>query len=314
MPMQEMLPRLESLRGGTEAFRRENVAVFIVLQDMLYGLAIARDPSRSTWTMRMPNGERVTRILIAAPDGKDDPFPYGFRWTSPEPVKGMGPEWEAYKPAVGDLPLSRQNMDRTFLNVPIPNSCASYIRIQAIEDEGNQKLKPFLKSTEAALRAQPPCSVIVDLRGNGGGDYTNMWHFTHVLPHIIDPRGHVYVLTNPGTFSAAITTTAFLKDAGRRKTLIVGEPVGDRLAFYAEGGKGCLPNSGFCLTYETGKHDYGHGCSDWRNCFWLNWFYPVRVKTLNPDVPVPQRFADWNAGHDVAYERAVALANARAKD
>ena len=46
---------------------------------------------------------------------------------------------------------------------------------------------------------------------------------------------------------------------------------------------------------------------DWRNCFWLNWLYPVRVKTLQPDILAPMTFRDWNAGRDVAYETAVGL-------
>jgi hypothetical protein len=48
-----------------------------------------------------------------------------------------------------------------------------------------------------------------------------------------------------------------------------------------------------------------------RNCFWLNWLYPVQVKSLQPDVPVPNRFSDWNRSYDAAYERAVALATQR---
>jgi hypothetical protein len=30
---------------------------------------------------------------------------------------------------------------------------------------------------------------------------------------------------------------------------IVGEPVGDRLAFYSEGPRACLPNSNLCFYY-----------------------------------------------------------------
>ncbi len=155
--------------------------------------------------------------------------------------------------------------------------------------------------------------MILDLRGDGGGDYTNMWHFTHALPDLIAPRGHIFVLTDAGTFSAAITSTAFAKDAGGDKVTIIGEPVGDRMAFYAEGGSGTLPHSKFSLSFETGKHDYGHPCRDWHNCFWLNWIYPVRVNSLQPDIVAPARFSDWNAGRDVAYEQAVALANRNAE-
>lgn len=109
------------------------------------------------------------------------------------------------------------------------------------------------------------------------------------------------------TLCPEITTTAFLKDGGDNRVTMVGEPVGDHLAFYAEGGGGCLPNSKICVWYATGKHDYARPCTDWHYCFWTNWFYPVRVNTLTPDVPMPLRFVDWNKGHDAAYERAFPL-------
>ncbi len=310
-PADKAVQQLETLRGGTAAFRRENVSIFGVLQELLYGLGIAHERDKSTWTVRLPSGAMVTHTLMAAPMPKDDPFDYGTRWLSPEPRKGMGPGWLIYAPQSGHLPQSRQNIDNLFVNLPVGNSCARYIRMEDIVDTEGQKIQPFLDDTEDALKAHPPCAVIVDLRGNGGGDYTNAWHFAHALPGLLAPGGHIYVLTDPNTFSAAITTTAFLKEAGGAKVSILGEPIGDRLAFYAEGGQGCLPNSKLCATYETGKHDYGAPCTDWHECYWLNWFYPVRVKTLQPDEPIPQRFADWNAGHDMAYERAVDLATKR---
>lgn len=308
MPFADLLQRLERLRGGTEAFRRENAAIYITVQDLLYGSGIARDPGRSDWTVRLPNGERVSHTLVAEPE-KTVLSPDGLRFRSPDPVPELGRGWVSANPLTTVLPLSERNMDALFLRAAVPGSCAMYVRIEAIESRPGWALQPFLAATEGAMKAHPPCAVIVDLRGNGGGDYTNMWHFTHALPGLIRPDGHIYVLTDPGTFSAAITTTAFVKDAGGPKVTIIGEPVGDRLAFYAEGGSATLPNSGFSLGFQTGKHDYAHPCRDWRNCYWVNWFYPVRVKTLVPDVPVPARFSDWYAGRDPAFEDAVALAS-----
>src|SRR5262249_36899414 len=178
-----------------------------------------------------------------------------------------------------------------------------------------RKITAFLVEAEAALRAKPPCAVIVDLRGDGGGDYTNTWHFAHALPGLVPPGGHIYVLTDSLTFSAAITTAAFIKDAGGDRVTIIGEPVGDRLSFFSEGGRACLPNLKVCLFYQTAKHDYAHACNDWHECFWLNWFYPVRVESLQPDVVVPLKFEDWNAGRDEAYSTALALAaHLRASD
>ncbi|MGH8181235.1 MAG: hypothetical protein ACRETR_09705 [Steroidobacteraceae bacterium] len=296
-----ILSRLETLRGGTEGFRRQNAAQYIVIQDLLYGLGISTDPKGSTWTVTLPDGRAVTRRLQAYPLRKGDNLPDGDRWLSPDPASGVEKDWTAYRPQSGAVPQTWQDFRDHFRLFPAGDGCTQVVRLQSIADTDGQKIAPFLLSTEAALRANPPCAVIVDLRGDGGGDYTNTWHFTHVLPRLLAPGGHIFILTDSLTFSAAITTAAFLKSAGGGRVRIIGEPVGDRLSFFSEGGAACLPNLKACVYYQTGKHDYEHACTDWRRCYWLNWLYPVRVASLQPDSVVPLRFADWNAGRDAAF-------------
>ena len=308
VPFDQVLTRLETLKGGTEAFRRENAAVYIVIQDLLYGLGIASGPRTSVWTVRLPDGQQVTETLTATPLVKGDELPNGVRWLSPEPLHGSTKDWVAYRPASGSVPETWRDFDNHFRRIVTPGSCAITVRLQHIVDTDGQKIAPFLVDTEAALRSYPPCAVILDLRGDSGGDYTKAWHFTHVLPTLLAPGGRIFVLTDPQTFSAAITATAFAKEAGGDKVTIIGEPVGDRLSFFSEGGSGCLPNLKVCVSYQTGKHDYARPCRDWGQCFWLNWFYPVRVKSLEPDILVPLRFADWNRGRDAAYAEALAKA------
>lgn len=308
MPFEQVLARLETLKGGTEGFRRENAAVYIVVQELLYGLGIASDPHTSTWTVRLPDGRVTSETLAATPQVKGEELPNGVRWLSPAPLKGSTKDWIAYRPASGAVPQTWRDFDNHFRSFSEPGSCTVTVRLQHIVDTDGQKIVPFLDDAETALRARPPCAVILDLRGDSGGDYTKAWRFTHALPGLLAPGGHIFVLTDPQTFSAAITATAFVKEAGGDKVRIIGEPVGDRLSFFSEGGSGCLPNLKVCISYQTGKHDYAHPCRDWRECFWLNWFYPVRVKSLQPDVIIPLRFADWNQGHDAAYEEALARA------
>jgi hypothetical protein len=304
----QILPRLKTLRGGVDEFRRQNAAVFIVVQDLLYGLGLASDPRASTWSVRLPDGRLVTHRLDAYPLRKGDGLAEGERWLSPEPAKGLEKDWIAYRPQSGDPPETWRDFDNPFRLFPAAGSCAQVVRLKSISDADGQKIAPFLAATEAALRAHPPCAVILDLRGNGGGNYAKAWRFAHALPRLLAPAGRIFILTDSLTFSAAITTTAFIKDAGGDRVTIIGEPVGDRLSFFSEGGRACLPNLNVCVYYQTGKHDYEHACNDWRECFWLNWFYPVRVKNLQPDIVVPLTFEDWNAGRDAAYLMASELA------
>jgi len=311
VPIDTVLRQLESLRGGLEGFRLAKAALYMPVQDLLNGLGISPDTGKSTWTVRLLSGEVVTRTLAAYPRDEGEPLADGPRWMSPEPLKGMGTDWLALRPAAddGSLSPSLQKFDVLFLREAIDNSCATYLRLRAIADADGQQIQPFIRSAKNALHAHPPCAVILDLRYSEGGDFTNAYSFMHALPKLVAPGGHIYVLTDAMTFSAAITTAAFVKEAGGESVTILGEPIGDRLAFFAEGNRGCLPNSKLCVDYATGKHDYTQRCSDWNVCFWLTWLYPVRVKTLSPDELIPVKFTDWNSAHDVAFERAVQLAN-----
>lgn len=306
----EILPLLETLRGGVGVFRRQNAAHLMVVQDLLFGLGLAANPNASTWTVTLPDGRVVTRRLEALALQKGAHLPRADRWLSPEPNQGQEQDWIAYRPRAGQVAQTWQDFELHFRLSTAAGGCAQVVRLQNISDADGQKLVPFLRSTEASLRAHPPCAVILDLRGNGGGDYTNTWHFSHALPHLVRPNGRILVLTDSATFSAAITTAAFIKEAGGAQVILIGEPVGDRLSFYSEGGSACLPNLKVCVHYQTGKHDYAHACNSWRECFWLNWLYPVRVESLQPDRLVPLTFADWDAGRDAAYDVACALVDA----
>jgi hypothetical protein len=208
------------------------------------------------------------------------------------------------------LPVTLQQPDRIFRLVRIPHTCIALLQMKANEDTDGQSIKDFLKATEADLAANRPCSIIFDNRFNGGGDYTNTAGFGGRLHTLVMPGGKIYLLTSTDTFSAGITTTVFVKQAADPdQVAILGEPVGDRLVFWAEGNRGCLPNAPFCFHYATGLHDYAHPCTDWDKCFWLNWIYPARTDSLEPDEKITMSFADYLAGRDPMFDRALARAS-----
>ena len=306
VPFDKVVALLETLRGGTEGLRRETAATLVALPDMLYGLGIAADPRTSNWTIRLADGHLLTRTVAAVPLPNREGLPPDERWLSPEPLQRIG-DWASYAPASGVLPESLRNDDDHFSLYPVAGTCAAAVRLQSIADADGQQIRPFLQSARAALEKSRPCALILDLRGNGGGDYTNTWGFTHALPHLT--TGPIYILTDQDTFSAAITTAGFTMNAGGARVTIVGEPVGDRLDFYSEGRRGCLPHSGICVAFQLARHDYARPCVGW-DCFWVDWLFPLRVRTFRPTVLIPRRFSDWNAGHDAAYEWCVSAIKA----
>jgi hypothetical protein len=249
----------------------------------------------SAWTVATAEDASTTVTLDAvAPSGH-------------EPVKGLDDSWRAVQPD-RPLPASLSDFDSAFRRIRLAHSCAMLIQLKANHDVGNQHIKDFVAATEADMRANKPCAVILDLRYDGGGNYQNTAGFAKALPGLTTPGGQIYLLTGPSTFSAGITTTAFVKQAGGDRVTLLGEPVGDRLSFFSEGNRGCLPNYPLCVSYQRGKHDYAHPCTDWDVCFWLNKLYPVHVDTLEPHETITMSFAEWRQGRDPVFDRAVALA------
>jgi hypothetical protein len=306
-PVDEVMARLEQLRGGTPQWRNLWAQVYISWQDVLVGAGIAPDMGHSTWAVTSPSGRIVTRTLTPYTPSEDEPDIFVNRIYSAEPLKELGADWIAYQP---DRPLAItfSDFDTTFRRVRLPHSCVMLIQFRSNDDVGSNHIKDFEVATKADMQANKPCELIFDNRFNAGGNLTKTKFFAKDLPGLISPSGHIYLLTSGMTFSAGITTTALIKHSGGDCVTILGEPVGDRLAFFAEGGRGCLPNYPLCLHYETGKHDYGNSCTELRTCFWLDWLLPERVNTLQPDEIITTTFGDWRQGRDPVFERAMTLA------
>jgi hypothetical protein len=307
-PIDKVVARLEQLRGGPPRWRKEYAQVYISWQDVLVGAGIAPEIGHSTWTVTSPSGKSVTRTLTPYQPSEDEPDIFVNRIYSNQPLKALGADWVAYQPD-HPLPITFSDFDTTFRRVRLPDSCVMLIQFKSNDDEGNNRIMPFEAATKADMQANKPCQLIFDNRFNDGGNLTKSIFFSHALPDLIAPGGRIYLLTSGMTFSAGITTTALIKHAGGDRVTILGEPVGDRLAFFAEGRRGCLPNYPLCLHYEVGKHDYGHSCTDWDTCFWLNWLLPLHVDTLQPDETITMSFEDWRQGRDPVFERAMALAS-----
>jgi hypothetical protein len=309
-PIDAVMARLEQLRGGTPQWRKLYAEFYLSWQDVLVGTGIAPDMQHSTWTVISPSGATVTRAIKSYMPGKDEAFIFVKRIYSNIPLKDLGRDWIAYQPD-RPLPITFSDFDTPFRRFRLPHSCVMVVQIKSSEDEGSSRIGDFLTATKADMQADKPCQLIFDNRFNDGGNYVNLASFTGNLPSLIAPGGRIYLLISPITFSAGITTTAFIKQAGGARVTLLGEPVGDRLAFFSEGGRGCLPNYHLCMAYETGKHDYAHPCRDWDICFWPDWIFPARVKTLEPDEKITTSFAAWRQGHDPVFEGAVALATAK---
>ena len=82
----------------------------------------------------------------------------------------------------------------------------------------------------------------------------------------------------------------------------MGEPVGDRLDFWAEGGEIVLPNSRAVFCYSDGFHRYSQ--TDYPA--FRPFYEELSIPALVPDTPAPLSSADYFAGRDPALEAILA--------
>jgi hypothetical protein len=135
---------------------------------------------------------------------------------------------------------------------------------------------------------------VVDLRFNTGG---NLDLATPLMKNLQDKLTgkRVFVITGRATFSAGISHTAQWKQWGAK---IVGEPVGDELDTWSEGGNVELPNSKLTVHYTNGFHGYSKREYPERKPYFLD----LDVDTLEPDVRVEPTWTDYVSGRDPVME------------
>jgi hypothetical protein len=123
------------------------------------------------------------------------------------------------------------------------------------------------------------------------------------------------------TVSAAITSIAYLKQAGKERVVLAGEPPGDRLMFFSDGRPIQLPHTGLFFRPSPVRQDYQTACIHYTDCFvgiaqpgspWAPPTIvipkegmvverrPLAVKSLDPDIPAPPTIDSMLNGTDPA--------------
>lgn len=287
--------------GGTDAHRQRMLTAMLESPALLQAAGLAA--SRDSLTLRgvLANGASFERTIQAEERDRS-------AWVSSS-QRLLFPVWEGAPMASlitdGDaLPVYLRHRSNLFSLEALPEG-GLYVGLAHNADTDDLPIATFLDRVLTRVRDGRSTFVVIDLRMNGGGDLTTTYAFARDLPQAAN-GAPIYVLTSPWTFSAAITTTAALKTAGGDQVIIVGEPVGDRLDLWAEGGTFNLPNAFLQVHYASGRHVYNGPCRDRATCFWLNDRYPVRVRSLEPDIAAPLTFAAYRALRDPAVDAVLA--------
>ena len=278
-------------QGGEQAFRDQFVTLFMETPALLAAAGLGGDAGALALTLEGANGRRRVVIIQArlTPYEGEAAF-LGY----PQLLDA------AAMLAPDARPLYLREPERPF-RLAFPDGLdGAYVQLKATRGLG---IDVFLSNTLAALRARRPRNIVIDLRFNLGGDLNIARDFMQALPALAE-GGRVYAITSGRTFSAAISSLGYLKQAAGGRLTIVGEPIGDRLEFWAEGDLLRLPGLGALMLYADERHNYMTGCPE-EDCHGSVRDHPIRVRSLLPDIPAPLRFADFVAGRDPAMDAIV---------
>jgi hypothetical protein len=302
---EEACTRTRKLIPGSDAWARNLAAVYLRALEVLRFIGATDRVDVATLQLRLPDGRgrRVRLEKESAPDPSPVPAWMG---TVPAPPDVAG-RWLHVLDNVRKRPsLYRDvtNLDREWMR----DNRVFYVRSNYIYGtaanryELNEKLIGILQVEVAERR---PRFAIIDLRLNHGGDFFNTVVFASALPRLIPADGRIFVLVGPDTFSAAIATAAMIKAQGGDRVVFVGDVLGDDAEFWSEGPPVTLPHSGIVVTSGTRKHNWSAACVDSPDCYWGNVAFGPAGISLEPNIRVKTRFADYATGHDPVLEAAL---------
>lgn len=273
----DWLALLSDVIGGTPPHVRHESPHFLITPALLQALGWSASGNHLRLLLRNPGGELL---------------PVEFEVSEEIPTITVSPKPGVLKVVGGDISVLIQELP----------GHALYIGLRQITSGSDGPLPHVLEQALDTIRNTQPERLIVDLRGNGGGNYILARPFTLKL-RAAAGQARLYALIDEGTFSAAIVTLAWLRhDAEAR---IVGSGPGDAERFYAEPLTLNLAGAGLRLFLATQAHDWAQGCHDLKTCFWLNLLYGVPAGSLRPEWCVQSTFRQFMQGEDATLRAAL---------
>lgn len=196
------------------------------------------------------------------------------------------------------LPLYLTNPNDHYWSEFVPAKGLLYVQYNRSAEMEGKPIAAFADNLAARFERGEVRALIVDLRFNTGGNLnlaTAMMKRLETLSRAV-PR---FVITGRSTFSAGISHVAFWRQAGN--VTLIGEPVGDEMDFWAEGGNIILPNSGLAAHFANGAHSYSaEPCPTPAPCL------DMASPPIRPDFPAAAAWSDYLSGRDPALDAAIA--------
>lgn len=249
-------------QGETEGYALNASAFFILSSEALNGLGITKGLETARWTFADDKGKQFTLDIA----------PVAQRYRD---IKML--------PAVANQPLYLQRPKEEFWYTYLSDTQTVFLNFKAYP----QNFKEAVQGLFDFIDRHPTKRLIIDMRQNGGGDFTKVRAF--LIPVLklrpaLNKRGHLFVVTGRDTFSAAMTNVVDLRK--ETEAILVGEPTGARPNGYQEKRELILPNSGLRVSYSAEYYQ----------------FQEKDTPAVMPDKRIDPKWVAYKAGRDPIME------------
>ena len=242
---------------------------------LLHHLGVAAEPTRVTLRLERLDGSQVDLSLPRVTLDE-------YRQSRPA----------SHDFAQEELPLYRQKGRGTYWLETLTDHRAVYLRCTLQAEFADAELAALAERLLEARAELGPGPVVVDLRGNPGGNPQAHIPLVAALASSAATRGpeKLRVLVDRGTYSAAIVAAADLER--RAGALVVGEEPGDNAHLTTDARPFTLRHTGAVVWVPNGPMHTAGGAGG--------------RSRLIPDRQVAPTFEEWLAGRDPALDAALA--------
>ena len=278
-----------------------NVRHLLPYRDILKGVGIPCEGDTDTFTLIDEQGRTFDIEVAAGGDSSGgsiqlaESIPSEYLRTT-EPVT---------------LPLCLINEQSDYWHSYLESENAMYFAVHHFRRQENEKneeiFSAFLQEMFASFDTNNAEKLIIDLRGNPGGNDMVRGALTAAIEARPELKGKLYALIDARTFSAGVICAQELSE--KCDAILVGTPTGGTpWGFGYDGDKSnhVLPYSGIAFScgsvyYVGEKYYYGQKFNSPQFAM-ANFFPPLSNNTVMPDVYISTDIQDLAEGRDPALE------------
>ncbi len=289
------------LYAGNDAWRTYISAYTMTSPDVLMGLGLVPESGKADVVFIDRNGRRGRRELAPMPLLRSDQPTESWWDLCPKRPRNDG-EWvSALTVPVTRQPFYMLDTERSYWSHYLPEDRILYLQFNRSGNApSGESLAEFGRRIIAEIQTKAVSKIVVDVRFNTGGDLSIGRPFINQLAAFAkEHKIKVYVITGRATFSAGIYHAMQLRQFA--DAILVGEPIGDILEIWSEGGNLLTPNSKLSLHFADRLHSYSNLVRPEFDQYLVK-DTDLSITNPGPDVLVKMTARDYFAGRDPAFD------------